>query len=243
MIVDLPAGWPEVLGAVVAGPGAWASAASIAERISIREESAGERCRGLERLGWLASFYFDDATVFTLTDDSAGRLAVVLEPDRRGDGEHWARTSAKPVMLRSRHRQPFDETPIAELVVDPSPGPAELAEQREELERYLYQLLASGVRRRPVGDPPWPIVHLTGSATVWREWGYSPRGCNYQDRKGVWRSRPTALCVKPGTRPRPPASCDACLLDPLPTSYDCLRCGRWGWDEFFAVKTARGKTA
>lgn len=211
MILDLPAGWPEIVRALIAGPGAWASVPELAERLRIAEASADSRCRALDGAGWLSTFEFDSIDVWTFSSLAAERLQLRLEPLADSAGEKWVRGPEGPA-LRSKHGGP--SVGIAALAVDPSPGPAEIVETAELVVREW-------ARRGERGsiDPnrvPWPTVILTGSATTWDE-----------------------RYAAPGRQLTPAIHCSCCKLRPLSRSTICLRCFRWGWDHFFEAKVRR----
>jgi len=234
--LDLPAGWPEVLAAIVAGPGAWASVAVIAERIKLGESVADKRCEALLEAGWLSTFEWEGAKVYTLSDTAAMTLGCRLEPDQWDKGERWVERG-KGARVQARHRAEveFERLPggLGVLVPDPQPEPAQAVEWTELVEQWIFESRYLG-RKVSIDEAPWPVICLTGSDTVWREWGYSPRGCNYRLRDGTWIGRREARCVRYNAKPLRPVSCSCCRLSRLPRNTVCLRCARWGWDDYFA---------
>jgi hypothetical protein len=198
--------WGAVLGAVVDGARPWSGAAELAAVLGWQPERLSPVIDDLIINGLIVEWARPGSVSYTLTPLSADGLNVHIV--ERGYRTVWAPRC-------SPGRPPAgSSTPEGYDPPDPSPGPAELAADREESGRW-----------RPRGPLeadrfPRPRLILTGSETVWRERA-APVAGKRLDRK--------ALAARRRFR------CSACKGLRLEPDTYCARCCRWGRDGTIAA--------
>lgn len=211
----LPPLWAAILSAIVDGARAWSTPAGLLASVGCEPGELEHAINELHANSLIEPW----GGRWTLSALSAELLAVELADDGGVVGrERWAPVGRPP---RRPSRDDVGPDPVGSLV-DPGPGPAELASDRIDAE--------SRPRRPGPADPdrlPRPTVLLAGCASTWSE---------------ATQHDPPPPRGRPRPRRRKPAGvCSACKGSPLPRSAYCLRCDRWGWDD--VVRSRRPRRA
>jgi len=215
---------PPVLRALVDSRCAWLTEPEIAYALNWRRKETRKEVNRLLGCGYADLHTLaDGSTVVTFSPLGAAAFEYELTDD-----DDVSTQATRWVSRRSRRRpapEPEEEGDRIERVPDRRPGPVDQLILQEE-------------------DVGRPIVILMGHAG----WGWAETLAKGETRPSTEcrecssvRKKRKVLKAKcecgRGLRRRPRLEvCPACKGRPLSRWTYCLRCSRWGWDEFFHPK-------
>jgi hypothetical protein len=245
---------PPVLRALVDSRAEWQTAQEIACALEVDIQEVHHEIARLRTEGYVDLWArAPGGPAITFSVWGAATLGYsVIENKVSPDVYRWTKGKPDPDPPRRRRRPGCedDEVLIMDLVVEPGPGPAEQAIARidgESRGEMCAERWRRGLPIRPE-DVPLPTVILWGHV-LW-PWEESlakgetrpPRTCKACIPAKKRRKVLKVSCDRcgRGSRPRPKLDvCPACKGRRISRTTFCLRCGRWGWDEFFGGKRAR----
>lgn len=225
---ELPAGWPQVLAAIVKAP-AWYITRNELARVLVLDDKRGRPLRVLAtRLDamiaaqWLEPWTHERAAAVTLSPLAAVKLGCKLtQPEDPEKEPRWIDTATVlwPRVNLERHFVDVDLA-VTHSAYDPQPMPDEQAAEAEEFKREaqaaVRELLAGDRSRFDRLLHARPRILLTGSHTVWHE-----------------------QTIRLGHQFEPRPACSTCYNQPLLEGAICLECFAWWLDEHYRWKGER----
>ena len=246
---------PPILGALVASRAAWLSPAETALALEIDVQEVDHEIERLRIDGYVDTSTLSSAVpVFTFSAWGAAVLGYTPTEQGARNVYRWIKCAPDPDPPRRRkpRRPVLEDEPAINQVVDERPGPLETSIAREGDDARAAEASARWERGgtvRPEDVPPPSILLWGHGLWHWTELlaprekrpARDCRECAPSIKKAKRLKVLKAMCRCGRGLRRPPRldCCTGCKDRPLSKSTLCLRCGRWGWDDFFRPKSAR----
>lgn len=200
---EIPVPWQPILGVLTRGASAWLAPAEVARALGRDPEAVTDELAELHLAGWIEVWERAEGLAVILSPWGADRLQQRLV-EWGGLSFRWTDARLPELaVLRARGRSGPDRDACAEdlgRIVDPAPGPGELAEAFEAGRTGPEPERAGRGGRVPLPSrPPYPSRLIGQGLTPW-----------------------------PGPGPGPDHHCPACADRCLAAHEYCLRCDRWG---------------
>ena len=196
--------WDRILRAIAEGPTACVTPEALAPSIGLDLDRTLDEVASMDIEGLLDLWERPEGIVVTLSTLSAVQLGLHLIELGPNLALRWARDGdPDPAPPRSSHVVRDPGSASFAFLIDPSPGPEEMAESGRQAERYHRSPARAKAicRSEERAAPPRPS-RLIG----------------------------TGLVPWPGPSAGAEGPCPACGSVPLPPNAYCLCCDRWGLD-------------
>lgn len=225
---ELPAGWPQILRAIVGAPQWWITRNDLARQLMLDDKRGrplkvlAGRLDAMLAARWLEPWEDERRAAVTLSPLAAVKLGCKLtQPEDPATEPRWVDTATVlwPRVNLERHFVDVDLA-VTHSAFDPQPPPDEQAAEAEEFRREaqaaVRELLAGDRSRFDRLLRARPRILLTGCKLWWREQTIS-QGHQFE--------------------PRP--ACGTCHNLPLLEGAICLECFAWYLDEHYRWKGER----
>lgn len=157
---ELPETWLTLLRAIIAAPNAWPTPSQLAQDLGWELSATVDLLADLDVAGWVVVWDRDEGPSVTLTSLAAERLGVhLVETGPEEEPRWWPVGDPEPPAPRAKNVCAKEDSAQLDFVVDPTPGPQDLAIAAEA--RSVPQVGVRGAWPRPkvlVGSGliPWP---------------------------------------------------------------------------------------